>query len=78
MTPNGMITSYTLYINYTDGNNSIVSVDGDVTRYLLTGFFPDQLMVVELSASTIGGEGPSILVPTLLPLNTGMSRIWNR
>ena len=77
MTPNGIITSYTLYISYSNGTNSLISVDGDVMKYLLTGFFPDQLMVVELSASTIGGEGPSILVPTLLPLNTGMSRIWN-
>lgn len=58
-TPNGIITSYTIYVNYTDGSpvESIQS-RSSTTSYDVTNLQPHQLVVVEISASTSAGEGP--------------------
>ena len=59
MTPNGIITCYTLYINYTNGSEiSTRTVDSHVTLYLLEGLTPYQEVGVSISATTNGGEGP--------------------
>ena len=57
--PNGIITHYTLYINYTNGSEiSTRTVDSQFTLYLLEGLLPYQEVGVSISATTGGGEGP--------------------
>ena len=57
--PNGIITYYTLYINYTNGSEiSTRTVDSQFTLYLLEGLSPYQEVGVSISATTSGGEGP--------------------
>ena len=57
--PNGIITHYTMYINYTNGSEiSIRTVDSQLILYHLEGLTPYQLVGVSLSAATSGGEGP--------------------
>ena len=57
--PNGIITHYTLYINYTNGSEiSTRIVDSQFTLYLLEGLMPYQEVGVSISATTGGGEGP--------------------
>lgn len=57
--PNGIITHYTLYINY---NNGTIGDEkrqvGSETLYLLGDLSPHQTVSVRISASTIAGEGP--------------------
>lgn len=57
--PNGVITHYNVYVNYTDGS-SIVSTmtTGAVTNFTLDGLQPFQTVVFKVSASTAIGEGP--------------------
>ena len=57
--PNGIITHYTLYINYTNGSEiSTRTVDSQFTLYLLEELTPYQQVGVSISATTGGGEGP--------------------
>ena len=56
--PNGIITGYTLYINYTDGS-PVAVIQSSSTDYTVNGLQPYQLISVRLSASTSAGEGPS-------------------
>ena len=57
--PNGIITHYTLYINYTNGSEiSTRTVDSQFTLYLLDRLSPYQEVGVSISATTGGGEGP--------------------
>ena len=59
MIPNGIITHYTLYINYTNGSEiSTRTVDSQFTLYLLEGLTSYQEVGVSISATTGGGEGP--------------------
>ena len=59
MIPNGIITHYTLYINYTNGSEiSTRTVDSQLKLLLLEGLRPHQQVGVSISASTVGGEGP--------------------
>ena len=59
MIPNGIITHYTLYINYTNGSEiSNKTVESQFISYLLDGLTPYQLVGVSMSATTGGGEGP--------------------
>lgn len=59
-TPNGIITNYNLYINYSDGS-PLVSLrsSATTTNYTLTNLRPYQLVIIQVSASTTVGEGPS-------------------
>ena len=58
-TPNGVITSYTIYINYTDGTpTEIIQSRSSTTSYTVSNLQPYQLIIVEISASTSAGEGP--------------------
>ena len=57
--PNGIITHYTLYINYTNGSEiSTRTVDSQFTLYLLEGLTAYQEVGVSISGTTSGGEGP--------------------
>ena len=59
MIPNGIITHYTLYINYTNGSEiSTRTVDSQFTLYLLEKLTPYQEVGISISATTGGGEGP--------------------
>lgn len=59
-TPNGIITSYTLYINYTDGSPvMVIHTNSDSTSYTVMGLQPYQMVSVRVSASTAAGEGPA-------------------
>ena len=57
--PNGIITHYTLYINYTNGSDiSTRSVDSQYIVYHLEELKPYQQVGISISATTSGGEGP--------------------
>ena len=57
--PNGIITHYNIYVNFTNGTNITTnSVLGDSTLYLLDQLSVFQLVGVSISAITGGGEGP--------------------
>ena len=59
MIPNGIITNYTIYINYTNGSEiSTRTADSQSTLYLLDGLLPYQEVGISISASSGGGEGP--------------------
>ena len=58
-TPNGIITSYTIYVNHTDGSPVEIMPSGSsMTSYTVTNLQPYQLIIVQISASTLAGEGP--------------------
>ena len=58
-TPNGIVTHYTLYINYTNGSKIFIKVvESQFSLYLIEGLSPYQLVGVSISATTMGGEGP--------------------
>ena len=56
--PNGIITHYVIYINYTNGTHHKRQVGGDTSLYLLEELRPHQMVGIRISASTIAGEGP--------------------
>lgn len=57
--PNGIITSYSLYVNYSDGSPiAALRSDASTTNYTITNLQPYQLVIVQVSASTDAGEGP--------------------
>ena len=57
--PNGIITSYSLYVNYSDGSPiAVIRSDASTTNYTITNLQPYQLVIVQISASTAAGEGP--------------------
>ena len=59
MIPNGIITHYTLYINYT--NSSEISTRNIVSQFIayhLEELKPYQQVGISISATTSGGEGP--------------------
>ena len=58
-TPNGVITVYNIYVTYDNGSMENMTVDGSENSYLIGGLSPHQLVYVNISASTIAGEGPS-------------------
>ena len=57
--PNGIITGYILYVNYSDGSPVVVLQSGALpTNYTLINLQPYQLVTVQVSATTAAGEGP--------------------
>ena len=57
--PNGIITAYTIYIDYNNGTSEAErATGGSATSYLLGGLSPFQLVGVQVTASTSVGEGP--------------------
>ena len=57
--PNGVITSYNVYVNYSDGSPvAVLQASATLTNYTLTNLQPYQLVSVQVSASTTAGEGP--------------------
>ena len=58
-TPNGIITTYNLYISYGDGSPSVtMQSNAASTNYTVTGLQPYQLVSAKISASNSAGEGP--------------------
>jgi hypothetical protein len=57
--PNGIITNYTLYIDYTNESSvDVRTVSRDTRVYLLQNLHGYQRVAVAISASTINGAGP--------------------
>ena len=57
--PNGIITAYTIYINYHNSSSEAErATAGSASSYILEGLSPFQLVGVQLTASTSVGEGP--------------------
>jgi len=57
--PNGVITAYTIYINYNNGTSEAERVmDGSTLNYILDHLSPHQLVSVQMTANTSVGEGP--------------------
>ena len=57
--PNGIITAYTIYIDYNNGTSEDErATAGSAASYLLEGLSPFQLVGVQMRASTSVGEGP--------------------
>jgi len=57
--PNGVITAYTIYINYNNGTSEDERVmDGSTLNYTLDHLSPHQLVSVHMTANTSVGEGP--------------------
>ena len=57
--PNGVITGYNLYVNYSDGSPvAMLASSSFSTNYTITGLTPYQLITVAVSATTTAGEGP--------------------
>ena len=58
-TPNGIITSFNLYLNYTDGSPiALIRTNSSSTNFTVIDLQPYQLVTVMISASTAAGEGP--------------------
>lgn len=56
--PNGVITYYTIYLQYDDEITSIISVSGNTTTFSLSDLQPYTLVRLQVSANTSAGEGP--------------------
>ena len=57
--PNGIITGYNLYVNYNDRSPiTKIQSNSPITSYTVTELQPYQLIRVQISASTVAGEGP--------------------
>ena len=57
--PNGIVTAYTVYIDYNNGTSEVErEMDPSVASYLLEGLSPFQLVGVQVTANTSVGEGP--------------------
>jgi hypothetical protein len=58
LTPNGIITLYTIYADYNNGTSQEIDVKSTERSYKLNGLSPHQLISINISASTVIGEGP--------------------
>ena len=59
VTPNGAITAYILYVNYTDGSPiAALASNSASTNFTITALLPYQQVFVRVSAVTVAGEGP--------------------
>ena len=56
--PNGVITGYNIYVNYSAGSPVAMLHSSSSTNYTITGLTPYQLSTVAVSATTTAGEGP--------------------
>ena len=57
-TPNGIITAYSIYIDYLNGTDEKRLLKPNSLTYSLQQLAPSQLVGVSMSASTSVGEGP--------------------
>ena len=71
--PYGILTHYSLYVNFTNGSDlrREDTRDGDTTSHTLTHLQPFQLVVVQVSASTSVGEGPRSIASENRTLEAG-------
>ena len=71
--PNGIITRYTIYVDYENGTQNVFSVDGQSTSYNITGLLPYQIISVDIAASTVVGKGPHSLQKEVQSAQAGKS-----
>lgn len=57
-TPNGIITGYTLYVDYNNRSTAMYNVNNETRSYALQNLRPYQNVSVQVSARTSVGEGP--------------------
>ena len=71
--PYGILTHYSLYVNFTNGSDlrREDTRDGDTTSHTLTHLQPFQLVVVQVSASTSVAEGPRSIASENRTLEAG-------
>ena len=75
--PNGIITAYTVYIDYNNGTSEAERVTaGSASSYLLEGLSPFQLVGVQMAANTSVGEGPRSNTTDGRTNPTGIARIF--
>ena len=55
--PNGIITGYTLYIDYPNNSISTVTISRELSLYFIEGLETNQNVAVSVSAATIIGNG---------------------
>ena len=56
--PNGIVTAYTIYIDYNNGTSEVErEMDPSAASFLLEGLSPFQLVGIQVTASTSVGEG---------------------
>ena len=58
LTPNGIVIIYTVYVDYNNGSYDDFNVSAVEKNFTLEKLYPYQLIGINLSASTIAGEGP--------------------
>ena len=57
--PNGMVTSYNIYLQYDDiEETSTITVRANTTAFTLSDLQPYTLVRIKISANTSIGEGP--------------------
>ena len=56
--PNGIVTAYTIFVDYNNGTSEAErATGGSATSYLLEGLSPFQLVGIQMTANTSVGEG---------------------
>lgn len=71
--PNGVLTQYTLYVDFLNGSVVPLNFNPSVSSYVITGLTPYQSVRVALSASTNVGMGPNSTTETVTTAQTGKS-----
>ena len=56
--PNGIIIRYTAYIDLLNGTTKFETINGATNNLIVANLSPYQLIQVDVSASTVRGEGP--------------------
>ena len=74
LTPNGIITLYTIYTNYNNGTSDQFSFNSMERSYKLSGLSPHQLISISISASTVVGEGP---LSPVISERTSQAGMWS-
>lgn len=57
--PNGVVTHYSIYLDYNNGSTATIYPGGADREYVLDNLSPFQTITARLSAHTVIGEGPS-------------------
>ena len=76
--PNGIITHYSIYINYNNGTHHKRQVDAEISLYLLEELRPHQIVGIRISAGTIAGEGPLSVEKSTRTNETGLHNKHSR
>jgi len=75
--PNGIVTGYTIYVNYDNDTSEperVLMTDGSTLRYTLENLLAFQLVSVQMTANTSTGEGPR---SGSVEARTNPTGVWN-